>query len=164
MKLARILVPTDFSPLSLRALDDAADLGKATGARILLLHCLEPIYLAAAADLYGPGMNLRMLQEERRRAAEKRLERLARSLEKRGVAFQTLLAGGPAAAVILETAKKRGADLIAMSTHGRSGLSHLFMGSVAEKVVRGAPCPVLTVCAARTRRRAASTRRKRARA
>lgn len=161
MKLTRILVPTDFSKFSLQALDDAVDLGKQSAARILVLHCLEPVYFASTADMYGPGMNVSMLIEEQRRSAQQQLARIKRDLEKRRVAVQTLIESGPAAFAIIDTAKRQRVDLIVMSTHGRSGLSHLFMGSVAERVVRGASCPVLTVRAAKSRRAATGKGRKR---
>jgi nucleotide-binding universal stress UspA family protein len=64
--------------------------------------------------------------------------------------------------VIVETAKARKADLIVMATHGRGGLSHLLMGSVTEKVVRSAPCPVLTIRGGATKKRTTSRKKKRA--
>jgi nucleotide-binding universal stress UspA family protein len=161
MKLKRILVPTDFSEFSQQALDDAAELAKPFKARLIVLHSLEPIYFATPADLYGPSANLSMLVEEQRRCAQEQLARLARALEKRRIPVETLLASGSPHTVILDTAKKRGADLIVMSTHGRGGLSHLMMGSVAEKVVRGASCPVLTVRAKKGGRRTATRSRRR---
>jgi nucleotide-binding universal stress UspA family protein len=145
MRLERILVPTDFSAFSLQALNDAIDLGKPFKARIILLHSMEPIYFASSADLYGPPTNLAVLVEEQRRGAQEQLAGLARGIEKRGLLVQTVLVCGTPHAEIVGAAKKQGADLIVMSTHGRSGFSHLLMGSVAERVVRGAACPVLTV-------------------
>ena len=91
--------------------------------------------------------------DEQRRSAKEQLARLGRSLQKRRVAVQTVLANGVPHVVIVDAAAKLGADLIVMSTHGRSGLSHLFMGSVTERIVRSATCPVLTVRAERARRR-----------
>jgi nucleotide-binding universal stress UspA family protein len=160
MKLKRILVPTDFSDFSRQALEQAIDLGKRFKARIIVFHALEPIYFAASADLYGPSANLGMLVEEQRRSAQEQLARLGRSLAKRKVPVRTVLASGTPHAVILDAVRKLGADLIVMSTHGRSGLSHLFLGSVAEKVVRGASCPVLTVRAEQGGRRGGTKKRR----
>jgi nucleotide-binding universal stress UspA family protein len=162
MKVKRIVVPTDFSEFSLQALQDAVDLGKAFKARIFLLHCVEPIYFATP-DMYVPSTSVGMLLQEQRQSAEKQLARLARVLEKRRVPVRTVLATGSPHHEIVENARKLGADLIVMSTHGRSGFAHLVMGSVAEKVVRGAPCAVLTVRARKAgRARAARARRSRA--
>lgn len=163
MRLKRILVPTDFSEFSLQALQNAVDLCKRFKARIFLLHCLEPIYFAAPVDVYAPSANLGMLLQEQRQSAEKQLARLARVLEKRRVPVRTVLVTGSPHRVIVENVKKLSADLIVMSTHGRGGFSHLVMGSVAEKVIRGAPCPVLTVRAKKSGRPGAA-RARRARA
>lgn len=145
MRLKRILVPTDFSEISLQALEYAIELGKPFKASIVLLHASEPIYFATPGTLYAPSGNVVMLLREQRRIAQEHLAHLARALEKRRIPIQTMLASGSPHQVIVGAAKKVGADLIVMSTHGRGGFSHLFMGSVAEKVVRSASCPVLTV-------------------
>jgi universal stress protein A len=161
MKVKRILVPTDFSDNALAALDYAVDLAKPFKATLTLIHSLEPIYFATPADLYGPAANLGMLIQEQRRAAQEQLARLQKDLGKRRVAVQTLIGTGPAPRVIVDAAKRRGADLIVMSTHGRTGVSHVLMGSVAEKVVRSASCPVLTVRATARRRAGRRTKAKR---
>jgi nucleotide-binding universal stress UspA family protein len=163
MKLKRILVPTDFSDFSRHALDEAIEVGKTFRAEIVLLHVLEPIYFATSSDVYGYSANLAMLMEELRQSARRELERLGRAVGKRGLRVQTALASGAPHALIVDAANKRRADLIVISTHGRSGLSHMLMGSVAEKVLRGASCPVLIVRPQRrARRRAARKPRKRA--
>jgi nucleotide-binding universal stress UspA family protein len=145
MRPKRILVPTDFSNFSLQALENAIEFGKPFKASIVLLHASEPIYSATPGTLYAPSGNVIMLMRERRRIARTQLAALARDLAKRGVRLRPVFAIGAPHRVIVETAKKVGADLIVMSTHGRSGISHVVMGSVAEKVVRSSPCPVLTV-------------------
>jgi len=145
MKLKRIIVRTDFSEVSLEALDHAVELARQFRARLIVLHSLEPLYFAAGSELYPFSTDVSVFLREQRRAAEERLARLRGALAKRRIDAQTILATGPAHQEIIDAARSRGADLIVMSTHGRSGFSHLFIGSVAEKVVRAASCPVLTV-------------------
>jgi nucleotide-binding universal stress UspA family protein len=101
--------------------------------------------------------------EGERRGAKEELARIESKLKKRGVAVRTVLASGTAHITIVGAVAKLGADMIVMATHGRGGLQHLFIGSVAEKVVRAAPCPVLTVRVEKTRR-AGGKKSRRARA
>lgn len=145
MTIRRMFIPIDFSDSSMLALDYAIDLGGTLGAELTVLFVVEPIYFATPGDLYGTSANLGMLLEEQRRTARDELKKLDERLKKRGVNAKTVLGSGVPHEVIVETAKTRKADLIVMATHGRSGLSHLLMGSVTEKVVRSASCPVLTV-------------------
>jgi nucleotide-binding universal stress UspA family protein len=162
MTIRRIFVPIDFSDSSMQALDYAIDLGRTLGAEITVLFVVEPIYFATPGDLYGTSANLGMLLEEQRRTAREEMRKLDERLKKRGVDIKTVLGSGVPHEVIVETAKARKADLVVMGTHGRSGLSHLLMGSVAEKVVRSASCPVLTVRGSDTKKPAAGRGKKRA--
>lgn len=162
MTIRRIFVPIDFSDSSLRALDYAIELGRTFGARLSVLFVVEPIYFATPGDLYGTSANLGMLLEEQRRTAREELKKLDERLKKRGIDAETVLGSGVPHEVIVETAKTRKADLIVMATHGRSGLSHLLMGSVAEKVVRSATCPVLTVRGGDTKKPTSGRRKKKA--
>ena len=143
--ISRILVPVDFSPHSERALRYATALAGRHGASVYLLHVVEdPI----AAGAWSPEVdipNLRDLQEGLIKEAERRLERYRTNSEGPRVPMVTAALMGLTAPTITEYAKSLGIDLIVMGTHGRSGLAHLFMGSVAERVVRHAPCPVLTL-------------------
>jgi nucleotide-binding universal stress UspA family protein len=145
MAVKRILVPVDFSEDSLKALAYARDLVKPFGAEVVVVHVVEPIYYAAPADMYMTSPNLATLLDEQQKLARQQLARIARDLEKTGLRVRAVLKTGSPAQVIIDTAKSAAVDLIVMATHGRTGLSHLFMGSVAEKVVRTAACPVLTV-------------------
>jgi len=145
MKIKRILVPTDFSPAAMDAFSYAIDFARPFGAALVVLFVVEPVFYAALADLDGTSANLQMLLQQEEKSGRQRLSRLARRLEKRRVSFEAEVRTGQPHAVIVEEATRRRVDLIIMGTHGRTGLSHLFMGSVAEKVVRTAPCPVLTV-------------------
>ena len=145
MAVKRILIPVDFSDDSLNALAYARDLAVASAPELVVLHVIEPVYYAAPTDLYATSPNLALLLDEQRKAAKTQLARIAGGLEKKGVRVRTILKTGSPAQVIVDTAKSVKADLVVVSTHGRTGLAHMVMGSVAEKVVRGASCPVLTV-------------------
>jgi nucleotide-binding universal stress UspA family protein len=163
--IQRILVPVDFSDPSLRALDYAIEFSRRLKSRLIVLHVVEPVYYPMAADMYGVGIDLGNVYEQIERAARTQLSRLAAKLRTRRVEVRTLLSVGTAPQMIAQSAKKLKADLIIMSTHGRTGLSHVLMGSVAERVVRTAACPVLTVPGRRsgTPTRTRSTRRARPR-
>lgn len=146
MAIKNILVPTDFSDPSMRALDYAVALAKPFKAQLTLLYVVEPITYASPADLYaGVASQLGELITEQRRSSRKKLSEMQASLAKKGVAVQAVMREGLAHQEIVETAKKLKVDLILLATHGRTGLSHLLMGSVAERVVRTAPCPVLSL-------------------
>jgi nucleotide-binding universal stress UspA family protein len=145
MPIKRVLVPVDFSGDSLNALAYARALVKPFKAEVMLIHVIEPIYYAAPADMYMASPNLATLIDEQQQVAARQLKRLAADLEKKGHRVRTVLKTGSPAQVIIETAQRAGIDLIVMATHGHTGLAHLFMGSVAEKVVRTATCAVLTV-------------------
>ncbi|GBD25324.1 Putative universal stress protein [bacterium HR30] len=151
MQLKKVLVPVDFSKDSLRAAEYARSFSKPFDAQLLLLHVIEPIYYASPADMYAASPNLALLIEEQRKAAQAHLQQLADKLSREGAKVQTLLKSGSPAQVIADTAKRVKADLIIMATHGRTGLAHVLLGSVAERVIRLAPCPVLTVRRARRR-------------
>jgi nucleotide-binding universal stress UspA family protein len=147
MKLKRILVPVDFSDGSLAALEYAVGLGAPFKTEFALLFVLEPVQFAAAGHVYGGAapVNVEMLVAEQRRLAEADLARLATRLRRRGARVRTLVGDGPPYRVIVDTAERVGADLVVMGTHGRTGVSRFFMGSVAEMVARHAGCPVLSV-------------------
>jgi universal stress protein A len=145
MAIKRILIPVDFSDDSLNALAYGRELAKPMGAELTILYVVEPIYYATPADMYVATPNMASLLDEQRRVGIEQLARLAADLKKKGVRHRTMLDTGVPAQVIVETARRRRCDLIIMATHGRTGLVHMLMGSVAEKVVRTAPCPVLTV-------------------
>lgn len=156
MTIKTILVPVDFSDGALQALDYAIDLARPWRASLIVLFVVEPVYYATPADLYGASANLSMLLEEQKRIGGEQLDRLGHRLKRRGVKFRALLDTGAPYQIITQTAEKLKVDLITMATHGRTGLSHLLMGSVAEKVVRSSSCPVLTVRGSRASRRRSS--------
>jgi len=143
MKLDTILVPTDFSERANTALTHACDLAKLSGAALHVLHVLE--WHANPTPSFGLGLALPTWVQESKTAAEHTLQQLIGKLCPDGQkVVPALLAGTPAKAV-LSYATEHQTDLIVMTTHGRTGLAHALMGSVAESVLRTAPCPVLVV-------------------
>jgi nucleotide-binding universal stress UspA family protein len=136
--ITRILVPTDFSDTSDAALDYARVIARRFGATLHLVHVLEDPLIAEglAAEAYiaeQPSIRAAMADDARQRLAHR----------SEGASVEVVFGHG--AATIVDYAQRRGFDLIVMGTHGRTGIPHMLMGSVAEKVVRTAPCPVLTV-------------------
>jgi len=137
-----ILVPTDFSDHARAALDVALGLASESKATVHLLHAYEiPI---SAVPPYGvelpPGLIL-----EVRDAAARSLEKVAAEVRGRGVTCEAHLIHGPPVDGIIEAATSVGADLIVMGTRGLTGFKHVLLGSVAERTIRTAPCPVLSV-------------------
>ena len=145
MRIRRILVPTDFSPTSDAALAQARELAAALGASLRLVHVYEEPFVASAMGADGQIFLPADMRSQIVAGAEARLkERLEATIDA-GLGHQTDVLTGPVAGTIVEYAQAHAVDLIVMGTHGRSGMAHLLLGSVAEKVVRTAPCPVLTV-------------------
>jgi universal stress protein A len=149
LSIRRILVPTDFSPNATSALTYAVLLAERFEAEIEVLHVWE------SPVAYGPGVAEAIIHTSEgkttlaqfvRTRAGKQLEDLLSDIKRRAsVNARARLEAGDPTEGILKIAASGQKDLIVMGTHGRTGLSHLVMGSVAEKVVRRAPCPVLTI-------------------
>lgn len=160
MKLQRILVPTDLSAASLAGLDYAAELAGPFNAEIVVLYVVEPIVYATPTDLYGATADLGTVLQEQERSGRTQLKKLQDRYGKKVRKLRAMQQTGTPYVAITNAAKKLKADLIVMSTHGRTGLSHLLMGSVAEKIVRTSPCPVLTVRAGSKRRKGSAAKRR----
>jgi len=143
--IKQILVPVDFSDVSLEAVNYAAELCKTFSAELAVVFVVEPLYYAAPPTAYGAATQVAMLLDDQRKLGREQLEGLAAKLKKRGIKLRTVLQEGTPYERIVDTAKRLKANLVIMATHGRTGLTHLLMGSVTEKVVRLAPCPVLTL-------------------
>ncbi|MEQ1896449.1 MAG: universal stress protein [Vicinamibacterales bacterium] len=143
--VTRILVPVDFSPQSDRAVGYATTFGTRFGARVDLLHVVEDPFALGAWEGDTERPDRRALLEGLSVSARHRLDAMAGAFERLGVTAMVHVRPGRPAAAIHELAEECGTDLIVMGTHGRTGIAHLLMGSVAEQVVRSAPCPVLTV-------------------
>jgi universal stress protein A len=141
LQLRRILVPTDFSGAAAQALRYAVPLARTMGAKIVLLHVIEPVYAGAE-----PGMGYMPQQTEAQTASAKNLMReIATEWVPKELFEKAVLRTGSPFHEIASAAQSLKADLIVITTHGRTGLNHVLMGSTAERVVRHAGCPVLTV-------------------
>jgi nucleotide-binding universal stress UspA family protein len=143
--IKNILVATDFGAASGTALRYGRALAAQFSARLHVLHVTENLHLAASSG-YGYTSLPYRLQQELESAARKQTDALLTEEDRRalGAIAVTMTDNSPAAA-IAEYARGNDIDLVLVGTHGRGGFSHLLMGSVAERVVRTAPCPVLTV-------------------
>lgn len=133
--MRNILVPVDFSPTSRAALDRAMDLAERFDGNVTLLH----VYHFPPYELTDSAVN------EITTAADRSLEALASDLKSAGIPINARTARGSLPEAIVDFAKGEGVELIVIGTHGRTGVRHAILGSVAERVVRTAPCPVLTV-------------------
>jgi universal stress protein A len=144
-RITRILVPTDFSATSDVAVDYAATLARKFDASIHLLHVVEDRFVGGAvgAELYAasvPALTAQLIDE-----AAAKLACVFPSAAYDRLRVTSEVGVGSPAATIIDTAANQECDLVVMGTHGRNGMSHLLLGSVAERIVRQAPCPVLTV-------------------
>jgi nucleotide-binding universal stress UspA family protein len=143
--LDRILVPVDFSPPSDRAIRYATTLANKFGARVSLLHVVDDPFVTGAWQAEAFIASVPELLNELMMGARTHLGELKTELATQGFIVDTAVITGPPARAIVEHASAGHFDLIVMGTHGRAGLSHALLGSVAERVVQKAPCPVLTV-------------------
>ena len=140
-QLKRIVCPVDFSVFARAALDEATSLARERRAELSILHAYQnpslvlPMsgYVGPASDIFA-GMRDQLAKE---------LETLAEAPRNQGIVVRIVVLEGTPYACIVDYAKEWSADLIVMSTHGRTGVSHLLTGSVTERVVRHAPCAVL---------------------
>lgn len=138
-KIDKILVPTDFSGCSEAALSYAVFLAAQLRAAILLAHVMNGVGHVDFPSIYP------LVDAELRNGLGQALERTADRWRREGIVFETHLLNGDPADEIGRAARTLECDLIVMGTHGRKGVAHLLMGSVAERVVRSAPVPVVTV-------------------
>ena len=144
LAIKRVLVATDFSEFSTAALDYGRELARTYGATLYVLHVAEDFRrrysLDMSAPLYG-GM-----QEDFEAMARTRLAAVVTDEDRMQLNARQVVVSAPnAAEAIVDFAKVQNIDVVVMGTHGRTGLAHMLLGSVTERVVRLAPCPVLTV-------------------
>lgn len=156
-RFTHILVPTDFNPASDAALACARDIADKFGARLSLLHVVTD---PQATGFWTPEVYVPASSETRERflrEARERLESASRPEERSRFTVTIEVRVGAVADQIQDFAREQNVDLIVMGTHGRRGLAHLLLGSVAERVLRSAPCPVLTTHAEAPARVASET-------
>ena len=143
-RMRLIIHPSDFSPASRPAFTRAIAAAKEHRAELLLVHVLANIIPMVGDGYISPQVFDDMVKASSTHA-QRRLDALIAAAKKAGVRARGLILEGVAWEQLVRTARARKADLIVMGTHGRTGLARLFLGSVAERVVGSAPCPVLTV-------------------
>lgn len=139
----KILVPIDFSDYSKSALKYAVSFANLFKAEMVLIYVVEPIIYPAdfsMGQIAIPSMNT-----EWDKTAIEQLEKLSKSEIPVNIKVKTIVKTGKPFMEIIETASEENIDLIIIATHGHSGVEHILFGSTAEKVVRKAPCPVLTL-------------------
>jgi len=142
IEIRQILVPIDFSPSAAAVVEWAAHLAQEHGSRLILLHAYHlPVEFQQLEAAYLPPDFWANVKNE----AAGTLERYAEPLRAAGIQAECVVREGYPATVIEEEAARIGADLIVIGTRGLSGLKHLLLGSIAERVVQRAPCPVLSV-------------------
>lgn len=144
ISLKKILVPTDFSDFSNNALKYGCALSEKFGSELHLLHVLQDLVAMVPEPGLAfppPGNYMQELQA----SAEQALSQLPETGWAHGPSVVRVTRNGPPFVEIVRYARENEIDLIVIGTHGRGGLAHMLLGSVAEKVVRKSPCPVLSV-------------------
>jgi nucleotide-binding universal stress UspA family protein len=143
-RVRRVLYATDFSEASRPGFAAAVSLAKSLAARLTILYVIPPV-VPTVPELYLDAVTLDQLDKQARRWSAQQLEKLNARAKRAGVRVMSLLRDGDAADQIVRTCRSTKADLIVVGTHGRRGLPRFLLGSVAERVVAMAPCPVVTV-------------------
>ncbi len=142
-RFERILLATDFSDYSEVACEYAVTLAKTFNSSLLVLHVInEPVDLRG---FYVPHISFEQLEQEIETGATKLLETFCKENLQDFSGYETMVIAGVPYEEIIRIASEKEASLIVIGTHGRTGLDHLIFGSTAERVVRGAPCPVMTI-------------------
>lgn len=143
--LRNVLVATDFGEAAAVALSYGRGLARTFGAHLHVLHVLDDVG-GRAATMAGYGIDIERMQLELERSARSELDALLSDEDRRDLhAVATVVTSATPAMSIVDYAKNHDVNLVIVGTHGRGPVSHFFVGSVAERVVRTAPCPVLTV-------------------
>jgi nucleotide-binding universal stress UspA family protein len=142
--MRRILFASDFSKASTKAFATAMALAKATHGDMTILHVVVPI-TPVVPEQYIGGTTLDKLNADARQWAQEQVAKLATKAKKSGIRANGLTTTGDPAEQIVRTARAKRVELIVLGTHGRTGLNRLFVGSVAQRVIASATCPVVTV-------------------
>jgi len=145
MKIETILVATDFSDAASKAIDTAVEFAKKFEAQLVIVHAYRVEIPMASPMMAGAYVLPQGFFEQIGNHAKAHIEATAKEIEGRGVSVIGVAIEQSPAEAIVEEAKSRPADLIVMGTRGLTGLKHVALGSIADRVVRTAPCPVLTV-------------------
>jgi universal stress protein A len=159
MKIKRLLVPVDFSDSSAKLLEFAIDFARMHDAEVVLAHVIEPMNYAVPRWLPEPTT----LLEEQRKEAATQIAKLQEFARGKRVKCSSEIHFGVVYEVIADLARQLEADMIVIATHGRTGLAHMIIGSVAERVIHNATCPVLVLRTLESQRRARRARAKAAR-
>jgi nucleotide-binding universal stress UspA family protein len=144
----KIIAATDFSEDSKLALEYAEEMARRFSAEIIVLHVDQPLSPVMMAPDFGAGVDIGVMSriaEEQRLLAQRELDQTVSRLRDSGLKARSLLRVGAPFIEIINAAQSEGADLIVLGTHGRTGLAHVLIGSVAERVVHKASVPVLTI-------------------
>lgn len=143
IKIGKILFPTDFSPCAEHALQYALSFASEHRAKLYVMHVITDINAPTVfgLEVYPVLKNYEKIEEEAKNAIQRLIpEQFLKKIE-----VENIIVQGTPFVEIIKCAKKYDVDLITLATHGRTGITHMLIGSTAEKVVRMAPCPVLTV-------------------
>lgn len=142
-QIDKILFANDFSENSEHAFDYALTLARQFGARLIIIHVInEPVDLRG---FYVPHISFEKLEKEIEEGAEKMMQKFCRTKIKDFTNYETLIVAGIPYDEILKKADAENASLIVLGTQGRKGIDHFLFGSTAERVVRNAKCPVMTI-------------------
>lgn len=143
MQIKTVLFPTDFSQGARAAMDHAISLAKDYQAKLILLYVIQDISIA---EWYIPSsLSAADLVEDMQKSAWNEMDKWGAEVSQKVKDVEKMVVRGVPFVEIIRTAKERQADMIVIGTHGRTGIDHMLFGSTAEKVVRKAACPVLTV-------------------
>lgn len=143
INLKRILVPTDFSESAHHALRYGTSFAREYEAELLLVHVVENLTVGYASDLFPVPMA--EVFDEISGYAKAELAKLAAEVREKGIKVREMVVQGKPSAEIVRVAREETADMIVLGTHGKGMLDKALFGSTAERVIRRAPCPVLTV-------------------
>jgi nucleotide-binding universal stress UspA family protein len=143
MQIKTILFPTDFSQGARAAMDHAISLAKDYRSKLIILYVIQDISIA---EWYIPSsLSATDLMEDMQKSAWNEMDKWVAEVSQTAKDVEKMVVRGVPFVEIIKTAKEKQADLIVIGTHGRTGIDHMLFGSTAEKVVRKAACPVLTV-------------------
>ena len=143
LTVSALLIPTDFSENAAKALDVAKQIARGTNAVLHIMHVVEPVVYPA--DWSFAQVGFADIEKELESNTQKQISAIAEQLTSEGFKVVTKVVKGRASDEICNYAKNESISIIAIGTHGRSGLEHFLFGSTTERVLRKAPCPVLSV-------------------